>query len=167
MAQAGVSSLGVMLLYKLEESAGVRPTSGYKRLTRINSIPEINPDTETIDASALEDLATREIPGRVGSPGSWGIVVNTTDATDAEWEALMAEYAGRSDVALGMWFQVVNPDKTLADYVKATPPTKAGIAGHDQNGLETITYSLAVQDWVRAEKAVPSKSSSGGGLTNP
>lgn len=162
MSQAGVSTLGITLSYKLEDTAGTRPTSGYKLLTRINSIPEINPDTEVIDASALEDPITREIAGRQGSPGSWGIVVNSTDATDAEWEALMAEYAARDDVAKGMWFQVINPNKALADFVKAEPPKKAGVAGRDQNGLETITYSLAIQDWERKAKVEPK--SNGGGL---
>ena len=158
---AGLSTLGVKLYYALESTAGTRPTTGYKQLTRINSIGEVNPDRETIDASALEDDHTREIPGRTGSPGNLPVVVTRTNATITEWTTLMTEYAARADVDARMWFQIVNPDMTDADFVKAAPPTKIPVPARDQNGLETVTMNLTVDDWELATKAVPADSSSG------
>jgi len=64
--QAGLSTLGVKFGYAVETTAGTKPTA-FKWLERCNSISGIELSTETIDASALEDLVTRYVPGRQDS----------------------------------------------------------------------------------------------------
>ena len=163
MAVAGISTLGITLSWCMESTAGVRPTSGYKLLTRINSLGEVNPDQEVIDASALEDDSTKEIPGRASSPGSLSVVVNRTNDTIDEWEDVIEAYWGRSNKNLGMWFQEINPNMDKADFIKAAPPTKIPIPGREQNGLETVTFNLTVEDWELGAKVAPSGGSGLGG----
>lgn len=155
MAVAGLSTLGVTLCYALESKPGERPTSGYKLLTRINSLGEVNPDQEVIDASALEDSMTKEIPGRASSPGQLSVVVNRTNETINEWEEVLNTYWNRTDKDLGMWFEEINPSMTKADFIKAAPPTKIPIPAREQNGLETVTFNLTVEDWKLASKVEP------------
>ena len=91
MAVAGVSTLGVTLSYGVETTAGTKPTA-FTLLTRINSIDEITVDPENIDASALEDSQTRNIPGRDTLTDTMAVTVNKTNETLAEWEKLISEY---------------------------------------------------------------------------
>lgn len=61
--QAGLSSLGVKFGFGVETTAGTKPAA-FSWLERCNSISGIALPTENIDASALEDLVTRYVPGR-------------------------------------------------------------------------------------------------------
>jgi hypothetical protein len=54
-------------------SPGEKPTK-YKLLHRVNSSDEISIETETIDASALEDKIERTIAGRGSTGGTFGVV---------------------------------------------------------------------------------------------
>lgn len=60
---AGLSTLGIQLLYGVEGTKGTKPTS-FSYLDRINSIGGITMDVEKIDASALEDTSTKYIAGK-------------------------------------------------------------------------------------------------------
>jgi len=61
-----IKSLTITQPYAVETTAGTKPTA-FKWLERCNSISGIELSTETIDASALEDLVTRYVPGRQDS----------------------------------------------------------------------------------------------------
>ena len=63
---AGLSSLGVKFGYAVEQTAGSKPAA-FTQLERCNSVAGIALSTENIDASALEDLVTRYVPGRQDS----------------------------------------------------------------------------------------------------
>ena len=65
---SGISTLGVSLSYGVETVAGTKP-SLFKTLPRCNSISGIELETETIDASALEDYQERTIAGRQSTGG--------------------------------------------------------------------------------------------------
>lgn len=67
-AVPGLSTLGITLSYGVETVAGQKPTT-FTVLHRCNDIPEITLETETIDASALEDLQSRYIAGRQDTGG--------------------------------------------------------------------------------------------------
>ena len=93
MANYGISTLGVTVSYAQETTAGTRPTTGYTALTRINSIGEISLDQESIDASALEDMLTKNIAGRGTVSDTMSVTVNLTPETQAEWETLISAAA--------------------------------------------------------------------------
>lgn len=65
---SGISTLGVELSYGVETTAGTKPEA-FTKLPRCNSIGGIELDTETIDASALEDYQERTIAGRQSTGG--------------------------------------------------------------------------------------------------
>ena len=57
---AGISTVGVKVGYAVETTAGTKPTK-FKQLHRINATDDIGIDTETIDASALEDEQAKKV----------------------------------------------------------------------------------------------------------
>lgn len=145
MASAGVSTLGITLGYGLETVAGTKP-SEFKQLNRINNISAITLETEQIDASALEDLATRYIAGRQDSGGSWAVSVNLTDETQAEWENLIKEY-NELGSGLHVWFEIIVPGMEKAFFVVAQPPQVIPFPEMAQNGLLTVDVTLSIEEY--------------------
>ena len=152
MATAGVSTLGITLSYGVETSAGTKPTA-FTLLTRINEIGEVSVETEAIDASALEDKQTRNIPGRDTVSETMTVTVNKTDETIAEWEKVISAYAALSG-GKRMWFQTITPGFTKAEFVVAAPPSKLPISAKSQNELQTMEINLTVDEMVGSDTKV-------------
>lgn len=152
--QAGVSTLGIKLAYGVETSAGVKPEA-FQVLHRINEIGEISLSTETIDASALEDTVERNVAGRASLGGEWEITFNVTDETMAEWKALIAAYKALSG-GKRMWFEIIVPGLTDADFVVAQPPLQIPSPSMGQNEVLTCAMSMAIEEYVGFDtKVVP------------
>lgn len=141
MAASGISTIGVLFGYAAETTAGTKPAS-FTKLTRINSIGEINLDVEQIDSSALEDAITKYISGRADTGGTLDVTVNLTSATKTEWETLISTYAALTD-GKQMWFNTYHKDLG-SFFVVAQPPSKIPQPAFDQNGLLTVTFSLTI-----------------------
>jgi len=144
MAASGLSTIGVLFGYGVETTAGTKPAS-FTKLTRINSIGEINLDVEQIDSSALEDAITKYISGRADTGGTLDVTVNLTPETKTEWETLISAYAALTD-GKQMWFNTYHKDLG-SFFVVAQPPTKIPQPAFDQNGLLTVTVSLTIESY--------------------
>lgn len=151
---AGISTLGALVGYALETTAGTKPTT-FKRLHRINATDEIAIETETIDASALEDEVERTIAGRGSTGGTFSVTVNVTDETITEWTNLINEYKERTSTDLAMWYEEYFPALQKAFFVKIEPPSTIPKPAADQNGLLTVAMTLTITEYVGAETAVP------------
>lgn len=149
---AGLSALGITFSYGVETTAGTKPTA-FKLLHRINSIDEITVTPEAIDASALEDLQTRNIAGRDTVTDTVAVTVNKTEATIKEWKDLIAEYKALTD-GKRMWFQEITPGISDAEFFVAQPPSKLPITGKEQNSLLTMAINLIIEDMVGTDTAV-------------
>lgn len=149
---AGVSSLGVTFSYGVETTKGTKPTA-FTILNRINQIGDVTVETEAIDASALEDKQTRNIPGRDTVSDTLTITVNKTDETIAEWEKVITDYQALTD-GKRMWFQTITPGFTKAEFVVAAPPSKLPISGKEQNSLLTMEINLTVDEMIGSDTKV-------------
>lgn len=150
---AGISTLGMTLSYALETSKGVKPSS-FTKLNRINAIGGISQSTEQIDASAIEDKASRYVGGRQDSGGEWTVTVNYTNETQAEWEALIAAYNGRSDNDFRMWWQVTSEDLNESFFVVAQPPKVIPMPEIGQNELLTVEMTLSIDEYIGTDDTV-------------
>lgn len=146
MALAGLSSLGVKFGYAVETTAGTKPSTGFTELTRINSIGELSIDPSTIDASALTDMVTKYIAGRSEVSENITIDVNLTDATQAEWEAVLTAYQGLSG-GKQMWFEVIIPGLTDGFFFIAQPPSILPMPSIGQNELLVMSINLVIADY--------------------
>lgn len=153
--QAGLSTLGVKFGYAVETTAGTKPTA-FKWLERCNSISGIELSTETIDASALEDLVTRYVPGRQDSGGEWSVTFNTTSEVVAQLEAMIAAYnAGQAATTpLNTWFEVWSPNNDKAFFVVAAPPQILPMPKFGQNELQTIDVVFTIGEYKGQSTAI-------------
>lgn len=145
MAAAGISTLGITFGYGTEATAGEKPTA-FKQLTRINSIGGINIEPEQIDASALEDLITRNVPGRSDTGGTVAITVNFTEDTVKEWKKIITDYEALTG-GKRMWFETIIPGFADAFYVVAQPPKEIPQPEIGQNELLTIEMNLTIEEY--------------------
>lgn len=150
----GVSTLGVRFLYGIETTAGTKPAT-FTELHRINSIGGVSASTENIDASALEDLATRYVAGRSEIDGSLAVTVNFTPETKAEWQALISAYQTAKADGKSVWFETYS-DALGGDafFVVAEPPQIIPQPEMNQNELLTIEMPLTVNDYKGMDTAV-------------
>lgn len=152
MATAGISTLGITFGYGVEAEAGTKPTA-FTKLTRINSIGGINIEPEQIDASALEDLITRNVAGRSDTGGTVTITVNFTEETKAEWKKVISDYEALTD-GKQMWFETIVPGFADAFFVVAQPPKQIPQPEIGQNELLTIEMNLTIEDYKGMEAKV-------------
>ena len=152
--QAGVATLGVKLAYGVETQAGVKPEV-FNVLHRISEIGDINLTAETIDASALEDLVERSVAGRASTGGTWDVTVNATDDTMSEGKTLINAYKALSG-GKRMWFEIIVPGLTDADFIVAQPPLQIPSPSMGQNEVLKFTMTMAIEEYVGFEtKVVP------------
>lgn len=145
MALAGLSTLEVSFSYGVESTAGEKPNT-FTPLTRINSIGGLSLETESIDASALEDTVSRKVAGRSDTGANLDVDVNITADTIAEWEEVIRKYNELGE-GKAMWFQIAHPQLAKAFFVSAQPPKAIPIPETSQNELWTVTMSLVVEDY--------------------
>lgn len=143
---AGLSTLGITMGYGVETTAGTKPAS-FTALDRINSIGGIEMDVEKIDASALEDTATKYVAGRADTGGDWDISINFTDETVEQWEDLIDAYNTAQASGLNVWFEVCLPNQSDAFFVIAQPPQQLPMPEIGQNELLVMTISNTVVEY--------------------
>jgi len=141
--EMGLSTLGITFGY----AVGSTKPSSFTQLDRISSIGEFSITNETIDISCLEDLTSKFTRGRGSISDTIPIVVNWTDEVEAQWEAVLAAYAGRTSGET-MWWEIIIPGMTKAAFFKAQPPTALPIPSLDQNAALVNTMNLVAEDLV-------------------
>lgn len=147
MALAGISTLGLQLSYGLESTAGQKP-SAFSVLHRINSVGGITMDTETIDASALEDTSTQYIAGRADTGGSVAISVNITQDTISEWRDLIDSYNSAHADNRQMWFQLHSAGLgTDSFFWIGEPPQNIPMPESSQNELWVVEIPVSVVEY--------------------
>ena len=152
MAVAGLSTLGITFGYGTEATAGQKPAS-FTQLHRINALGGITIEPEKIDASAIEDFATRYVKGRADTGGTFPVTVNITEDTLGEWENVITAYQGLSGGAR-MWFETVIPGLTKAFFLIAQPPENIPQPEVSQNGLLTVEIQLTIEEYKGLDEKV-------------
>ena len=149
----GLSTLGIVFSYGVETVSGTKPTK-FTILHRCNDIPEITLETETIDASALEDYQSRYIAGRQDTGGEWAPVFNFTNDVIDELQTMMQAAATALESGLRTWFQVTVPNLDDAFFVVGQPGTKVPLPAMAQNELLTGSISIAIDEYVGLDTKV-------------
>lgn len=149
----GLSTLGVKFSYGVEETEGTKPAK-FTIIHRCNDIPEITLETETIDASALEDSISRYIAGRQDTGGEWSPVFNLTEDVIKEIETMMSAAKTGLESGKRTWFQVTIPNLTKAFFVVGQPGSKVPLPAIAQNELLTGAISIAIDEYIGLDTAV-------------
>ena len=153
MALSGLSSLGVRLLVANETVAGEKPTTGYKALTRINSIGGLSITDEQIDSSAIEDFVSNFVKGRGAVDSTLAVTINITEETIAEWNKVIADAKALTG-GKRTWWEVYHPSMDKAFFIVAQPPSAIPLPSTGQNELWTVEMSLTVNEYVGLDDAI-------------
>ena len=153
VAVPGLSTLGITLSYGVETEKGQKPAK-FTVLERCNDIPEITLETETIDASALEDLQSRYVAGRQDTGGEWAPVFNFTNDVLDQLDKMMKASQTGMESGLRTWFQVIVPNLTKAFFIVGQPGTKVPLPAMAQNELLTGSISISIDEYVGLDTKV-------------
>jgi len=143
---AGISTLGMKLGYAIETTPGVAPTA-YSWLQRANSIGGIELSTETIDASAIEDLITRSIAGRQDTGGEWTFSFNLTNETRPMYQKMLDDASDALTENRRTWFTVWSKYLDRAFFIVAQPGGTIPMPSIDQNALLVAELTLALDEY--------------------
>lgn len=117
-----LSTAGMSLMYAVETAAGTRPTTGYKTIPEIKSMPSFNPAPNTIDSTTLAETEYMTyVKGLKDLGGALEYGANLTEDLITFWEELLTEYEAAAEDGKSMWFAVVHPKLSKATYYVGEP----------------------------------------------
>lgn len=117
-----LSTAGVQLKYAVEETAGTRPTTGYKAIKGAKSTPSLNPSPETLETTTLDETEYKTyIDGLKDLGGALEFTFNLTEELYTNWETLMTAYEEAKTTGKATWFTIVIPGLTNAVYFTGNP----------------------------------------------
>lgn len=139
MAQE-LSTAGVLLKYAVETTAGTRPTTGYTTIPSIKSIPDLNPEPESLEVTDLSDTTWRRyIAGLKDPGGALSFTANLTSAFKTAWETLVTAYTTGIASNKATWFEIMVP--SFNSFYFAGIPSELGLKAMDVNAvLEDDVY---------------------------
>ena len=142
-------NISAIFSYAVETTEGEKPTlqENWKQLHRCNDISEITLETETIDASALEDMQSRYIAGRQDTGGTWDVTFNLTNDVIKELEEMLKAASTGLSSNKRTWFQVTFPNLEKSFFVVGQPGTKVPLPAVAQNELLTGAISIAIDEY--------------------
>ena len=144
MAQE-LSTAGVLLKYAVETTAGTRPTTGYTTVPNIKSIPDFNPEPESLEVTDLSDTEWRRyIPGLKDPGGALAFSANLTTGFKTAWEALVSAFETANESGKATWFEIAVP--SFGSFYFAGYPSPLGMTAMDVNAvLEIEAYVMPNQ----------------------
>lgn len=117
-----LSTAGVYLAYAVESTAGVRPTSGYTKLTGAKSTPSLNPSPETLETTTLDETEYKTyIDGLKDLGGALEFTFNLTEELVDQWDDLMTAYRNAKAAEKATWFTIVIPGLSNSFYFTGNP----------------------------------------------
>lgn len=143
---AAVSTLGMKLGYAVETTAGTQPTT-FKWLQRATRIGAIDLTTETLDASAIEDLITRSIAGRQDTGGDWDFDFFLTNETEPIYQGMLDKAKEGLAENKRTWFTVWSPYLDKAFFIIAQPGGTIPMPEIEGNTTLEVTLTLALDEY--------------------
>ena len=117
-----LSTAGMSLMYAVETTRGTRPTTGYKIIPEIKTMPSFNPAPNTIDSTTLAETEyLTYVKGLKDLGGALEYGANLTEDLIEFWDELLDAYDTASASGLAVWFAVVHPKLTKATFYVGEP----------------------------------------------
>lgn len=117
-----LSTAGMSLNYAVETKAGTRPTTGYKEIPEIKTMPSFNPAPNTIQSTTLMDPEYHTYEqGLKDLGGALEYGANLTNDIIDFCESLVDEYKDAAAEGKAMWFVIVHPKLNKSLFFKGEP----------------------------------------------
>jgi hypothetical protein len=134
-----LSTAGIKLGYAVEQTAGERPTTGFKRIYGAKSTPSLNPSPDTLETTTLDELEYKTyIDGLKDLGGALEFTFNLTEELITAWDELMTAYETAKASGKATWFVIVIPGLTDAFFFTGNP-SNMGLPETTVNSVLEIT----------------------------
>lgn len=148
-----LSTAGIQLVYGVEATAGVRPTTNYTRVYGVKATPSLNPAPETLETTTLDELEYKTyIDGLKDLGGALEFTFNLTESLVTAWGNLIDAYDAAALLSKKVWFAIVIPGLTEAFYFTGNPSEmglpEAGVSAV----LEITNYITPTSGITKASK---------------
>lgn len=146
-----VSTAGMYLCYCVETTKGTRPTTGYKIIPEVKSMPSFNPAPETIQSTTLLETEYHTyVEGLKDLGGALEYGANLTDDLMDFWDTLLDEFDTAEEEGKAMWFAVVHPKLTKAIFFEGDPSpiglNEAAVGGMAETTLYITPNSAPIME---------------------
>lgn len=137
-----ISTAGVLLKYKVEGTAGTRPTASYVTIPNIKETADLNPEPNSLEVTDLSDLVwKRYIAGLKDPGGSLSFTANLTSGFKTAWTTLVSAYATGAASNKATWFEIMVP--TVGSFYFAGIPSDLGLDSMSVDSVAEITVYIA------------------------
>lgn len=148
-----VSTAGMRLAYAVETTAGERPTTGYKPVPEVKSMPSFNPAPNTIDSTTLEETEYMTyVQGLKDLGGALEYGANLTDDLMDFWDTVLSDYDTAVEGKKAMWWAVIHPKLAKATFYQGTPAPIGFNEAAVGAMAETTLYITPTSAPIQAEK---------------
>ena len=136
-----LSTIGVKVSYAVETTKGTRPTTGFKHIPDLKSIPSINPAPNTADATTFDNTEyTSYVQLLKDIGGALEITANFTQELFDTWEELVTAYETAIAQGKETWFCFDIPGFEKSAFI-TVQPARMGIPEASANALlETTVF---------------------------
>ena len=136
-----LSTIGIKVSYAVEATAGTRPTTGYKHIPDLKSIPSINPAPNTADATTFDNLEyTSYVQLLKDIGGALEISANFTQKLFEVWDGMVDAYEAGIKDGKETWICFDIPGFEKSAFV-TVQPARMGIPEASANALlETTVF---------------------------
>lgn len=146
-----LTSIGIKISYAMEATKGTRPTTGYKVLPDLKSIPDFNPQPNTADATTFDNLEyTSYVKLLKDIGGALEFNANLTQDLYDAWSVMITANNNLTD-GKQMWYCVDIPNFDKSIFFTGDP-SEMGIPSAEANSLlETSVYIVPTSEPVFAD----------------
>ena len=144
-----ISTAGVLLKYKVESTAGTKPTGAYTVIPNIVSTGELNSEPDNLEVTDLSDTVWRRyIPGLKDPGGAITFTANLTSAFRTAWESLVAADSTARASSKATWFEIMVP--LVGSFYFTGVPDALGINAYDINSVNQVDVHIVpntIEGW--------------------
>ena len=127
------NTIGVKLGYKVEASAGSRPTSGYVNIPDLKTIPGAELTPSKLEVTNLVDKYRRFITGVLDAGDSFDLTANLTASLKTVWASLVSAADAAWASGKSTWFEISIPN--FDSFFFAGIPTEMGF---NEMGVDAV-----------------------------
>lgn len=153
-AAIDLSTIGMKIGIAFETVSGQRPTEKYYNLQKPKSIPDMNPEPESIDTTSLNATKNKtSIPGLQDLSGPMGFVFGMSQVLLDTWEKICDTWDKNKAQGLRPWFEIYHPSLEKAWYIPIEP-ARLGVPSAEVNAAWDATVNVTIAGEIVIDTAV-------------
>lgn len=149
-----LSTIGMKVGIAFEAVSGTRPTDKYYNLQKPKSIPDMNPEPETIDTTSLNATKYKTgIPGLLDLSGAQGFTFGMSQVLIDTWNNVCNTWDKNKAEGKRPWLEIYHPSLTKAWFIPVEP-SRLGVPSAEVNAAWEATVNVTITGEIEIEDAV-------------